>query len=170
MTNSNRYFDQFPLLQYDAVGKGDEKLVTDILKRVRVRSESLEKNVLFDTYLWEDSDRPDIVAHKFYGDSNLHWVILLTNKTLNPYFTFPLSTQNLEKLTIDKWTTLTGTHHWEDSNGFIVNSTANGAVAISNLKFEESVNEAKRNVKILKSDFVRDFITEFNTLINRTNA
>lgn len=170
MPNTNRYFDQFPLLQYDVVGKGEEKLVTDILKRIRVRSETLEKNVLFDTYFWEDADRPDIVAHKFYGDSNLQWIILLTNKALNPYFTFPLSIRDLNKLTIDKWKSLTGIHHWEDLNGFEVNATAPGAIAISFLTFEESVNEPKRNVRILKSDFLRDFISEFNTLINRTNA
>jgi len=94
----------------------------------------------------------------------------LTNRALNPYFTFPLSNSNLQKLTIDKWKTLTGTHHFEDTDGFEVNSTAPGAVAVTYLTLEETINEAKRKVKILKGDFLRAFVNEFNTLINRTNA
>jgi len=166
MPKSNKYFDQFPFLQYDVVGVKDEKLVTDILKRIRVRSEALEKNVLFDSYFWEDRDRPDIVAHKFYGDSNLHWVIILVNRALNPYFAFPLATADLHKFVVDKHGSLTGIHHYENADGFQVNSTEPGAVAVSNLDYEESINESKRTVKILKPEFVQTFVNEFNNLIN----
>lgn len=165
--SKNGYFNQFPLLQYDVVGIGEEKLTTDILKRVRVRAETLEKNVLYEQYQWQDSDRTDIVAHKFYGDSNLHWIIILVNKTLNPFFSFPLSTSDLHKFVNDKHGSLTGIHHWEDADEFEVNSTAPGAVSVSNLIFEERLNEKKRGIKILRREFIQKFITEFKILVNR---
>jgi len=164
---SNKYFKQFPTLQYDISGGGDEKLVTDILKRIRVREETLENNVLYEKYEWEDVDRADIIAHRFYGDSELHWVIILTNKTLNPFFSFPMSRQELLKFVNSKYGNLTDIHHYENSDGFVVNSTEAGAIAINNFEHEDKINDAKRSVKILKPEFVNDFVKEFKSLIGR---
>ena len=44
------YFDKFPLLVYDAKGQGNYKLVTDILRRVKLRTAIQDGAVLFDKY------------------------------------------------------------------------------------------------------------------------
>ena len=36
------YFEQFPVIFYDAVGNGDPKVVTHLLKRVAVHSKASE--------------------------------------------------------------------------------------------------------------------------------
>ena len=44
------YFNKFPLMAYDTVGKGEYKLVTNILKRVKLRSSLKNGLMLFDKY------------------------------------------------------------------------------------------------------------------------
>ena len=44
------YFGHFPLIPYDSVGDGDFKLVTNLLKRVAVRSKVKTNVLVFDTY------------------------------------------------------------------------------------------------------------------------
>jgi len=164
---SNRFFAQFPTLQYDVTGSGEEKLVTDILKRIRVHSNTLDNKVIYEKYEWEDVDRVDIIAHRFYGDSQLHWVIILINKTLNPFFGFPMSQQELIKFVNSKYGSLSDIHHYENDDGFQVNSTEVGANPITNLEHETTLNDAKRSIKILKPEFITDFVKEFRTLIGR---
>ncbi len=39
----------------------------------------------FFEYVVKDSDRPDIISHKLYGRSDLHWLVWLMNDIVNPY-------------------------------------------------------------------------------------
>jgi hypothetical protein len=38
----------------------------------------------------QDSDTPEIIAAKFYGDSERHWVVLLFNDIVDPQFDWPM--------------------------------------------------------------------------------
>ena len=44
------YFQNFPLIPYDSVGNGDYKIVTNLLKRVALRSKVRTHTILYDTY------------------------------------------------------------------------------------------------------------------------
>ena len=44
------YFANFPLIPYDSVGNGNYKLVTNLMKRVALRSKVRTNALLFDTY------------------------------------------------------------------------------------------------------------------------
>ena len=44
------YFENFPLTIYDSVGDGNYKLVTNLLKRVTIRSQIKSNTALYDTY------------------------------------------------------------------------------------------------------------------------
>ena len=80
------YFDKFPLLVYDAKGQGNYKLVTDILRRVKMRSAIQDGAVLFDKYDVKNGENPEDVAFKWFGSASLHWVILLTNDITDRYY------------------------------------------------------------------------------------
>ena len=45
------YFEQFPLIPYDAEGTGNPRDVTNLLRRVKVRSKIRNNSALFDTYV-----------------------------------------------------------------------------------------------------------------------
>jgi hypothetical protein len=46
-----------------------------------------------------------------------------------------------------------------------VNSTATGAVSVSNDDYERSLNEAKRRIKIISPELITSVLTQFKELI-----
>ena len=73
------YFVNFPLIPYDSVGNGQFKIVTNLLKRVAVRSKVKTNTALYDTYDIKEGETPEMLADVLYNDSELHWTILLLN-------------------------------------------------------------------------------------------
>ena len=68
------YFSSFPSILYDSVGNNDFKIVTNLLRRVSLRAKIREDTLLFDRYDVRGGETPEIIAHKLYGDSELHWI------------------------------------------------------------------------------------------------
>ena len=80
------YFDKFPLIVYDIKGDNKFKLLPDILRRVKLRSNLQDGAVLFDKYDVKEGENPEDVAFKWFGSADLHWVILLTNNVTDRYY------------------------------------------------------------------------------------
>jgi hypothetical protein len=93
------YFDAFPKTTYNINGITEN--VIDIFRKIGISEDS--KNKFFITELVQDTDTPETLAQKYYGDSNLSWVILITNNIINPYEEFVLSQKNLESLINTKY-------------------------------------------------------------------
>ena len=64
---------------YDIKGNENYKLLPDILRRVKTRSSIKSSLNIFDTYDVRNGERPEDIAFKWFGDAQLHWVILMTN-------------------------------------------------------------------------------------------
>ena len=81
------YFASFPKIYYDSGGQGNLKLVTNLLKRVAIRSKVKSNTMLYDTYDVKNGESPESIADKLYDDPELHWVVLLVNDITNncPY-------------------------------------------------------------------------------------
>lgn len=80
------FFQKLPKILYDNV------LLTDISTRIRYSEFYWMKDPkLYYDYVYQDHDTPDNVAARYYDDSTLHWIILLTNGILNPLFDLPLN-------------------------------------------------------------------------------
>ena len=76
------YFSAFPKGLYDLKKDGNPKLVVDLMRRVKIRSSIVNETSLYDLYDVIEGDSPESLAFKIYGDSELHWIILLTNNNL----------------------------------------------------------------------------------------
>ena len=87
------YFAQFPTIFYDAVGKTDPKIVTHLLKRVAVHSKARSVTALYDTYDVKNGETPEMIAHKYYGDAEYHWVVLLVNNITDRFHQWPMNTR-----------------------------------------------------------------------------
>lgn len=103
------YFSKFPTLVYDLeVPSGakfaEAKIVTDIFRRIAIKQNLKEVGSLFVSYSVKDEDTPDIIAHKLYGSAGLHWVVLLANDIINPFFDWPLSERKLVPFINKKYT------------------------------------------------------------------
>ena len=73
--------------------KGDLnfKDVTNLLRRVGMRAKLKSNTLLYDTYDVKEGETPEMIAHKLYGDPELHWVILLINDITDRYHQWPMT-------------------------------------------------------------------------------
>lgn len=51
----------------------------------------MEKFEVYYPYVVKEGQTPDMLADEFYNDSELDWVIYLSNKITDPYYGWPLS-------------------------------------------------------------------------------
>ena len=173
------YFDRFGKIQY-GFDKNNFKFVTDIMKRVKLRDKVLNEFTLYDKYDVVSGETPENIAFKHFGNSDLHWVILLTNNVTDRYYDWPMSEQEFEIFINDKYDNPDGIHHHEitQSSGkqtgdgpndythlIEVNSTVDGATSVSNREFEQRIQDQKRQIKLLNPKFLETFLSEFNSLI-----
>ena len=73
------YFRQFTKGFYDLKNDGNEKLVTDLMTRVKVREKVIDEISLYDSYDVPSSGERSDRTFKHFGSVKYHWVILLTN-------------------------------------------------------------------------------------------
>ena len=167
------YFEKFPLYQYDLEDTQNQVLITDILRRVNLKSNVKANTLVFDQYNVKDGEQPDTVAFKYYGDSELHWLVVTVNNITSRY-DWPLDQIALSQYVNDKYSNPDGTHHHEinatsgdTTTKLIVSSDTDGATAITNYEYEESENDKKRRIRLLDRTFVTKFVDDFRLLIQR---
>ena len=176
------YFSKFPLLAYDIKGDKVRKLLPDILRRVKLRSTIKSGGMLFDTYDVKNGEKPEDIAFKWFGDAELHWIILMTNNVTDRYYGWPLNQVQFAEFLTDKYgDNVDAVHHYEvtkdsgrtTSNGpsdysylVEVNSDTDNAISISNRQYEERDQDKKRQIQLLNKSFLGDFIAEFDKLIS----
>ena len=176
------YFIKFPKMTYDIKGDKNRKLLPDILRRVKLRSKLKTETMLFDKYDVKENEKPEDVAYKWFGDAELHWVVLMTNDITDRYYEWPMNSVQFAEFLTDKYGAGNedAIHHYEvtqdsgrtsgrgpsDYSYLVeVNSDTDNASSISNREYEERIQDTKRQIKLLDKAFLGDFIDEFDRLI-----
>tara|TARA_Y100000592_G_scaffold57398_1_gene89859 strand:- start:147 stop:674 length:528 start_codon:yes stop_codon:yes gene_type:complete len=170
------YFNTFPIIPYDSTGTGNLKAVTNLLRRVALRNKARTDRLLFDTYDVKNGETPESIAFKLYGDSELHWVIMLINDITDRYHDWPMGENQFNEFLNDKYDDVNAVHHYEitQSSGDTKlkinigtdNRDYSTAAAITNFDFEVREQDKKRQIRLLDPAFIQDFIEEFKTLMN----
>ena len=167
------YFKKFPTYEYDVQDNQYRTLITDILRRVNLKGNVAANTLVFDQYNVQDGEQPDIVARKYYGDSELHWIIVTVNNITSRY-DWPLDQVALSDFVSDKYDNPDGIHHYEinatsgdTTKKLIVSSDTTGALPVTNYEHEEIQNDNKRRIRILDRAYVSKFTDEFRNLIRR---
>ena len=167
---------------YDVKGNDNYKLLPDILRRVKQRNAIASGQFIFDTYDVINGEKPEDIAYKWFGDAQLHWVILMTNNVTDRFYQWPMTQPQFAEFLTDKYGAGNedGIHHYEitkssgktSSSGpndyshlVEVNSDTDNASSISNREYEERLQDKYRSIKLLNQRFLSDFLEEFNKLI-----
>ena len=161
------YFSNFPVIPYDSQGDGNLKDVTNLLRRVVVRTKIEENTSVFDTYDVKEGETPEMLAHRLYGNAEYHWIIMLANERYDYYSDFPLSSTQLDSYINDKYTDPLAVKHYVDTDGFVVDSTVAGSRAVSYRDYEISQNEAKRTIRIVAPRIADKIHSEFRNLMGK---
>ena len=171
------YFANFPLIVYDSVGDGNFKIVTNLLKRVALRTKVRTNTLLYDTYDVKEGETPEMIADKLYDNPELHWVILFINNITDRYHQWPMNFGQFNAFIDDKYTDINAVHHYEiaqtsgdtsikidigtDTTGY---SEAD-LTTITNYEFEVERQDTLRRIRLLDGAYIDQFIQEFETLM-----
>ena len=179
------YFDTFPVIIYDSVGQGNYKDVTNLLRRVAMRSKVKSNALIFDTYDVKEGETPEMIADKLYNDPQLHWIVLLLNDITDRYHQWPMSTPQFLAFINDKYDNVDGVHHYEipQSSGDTktkIEVYQNSALytgdsdfyasasTVTNFEYEENQQDEKRKIRLLDPKYINQFVTEFKSIMKES--
>ena len=168
------------------------KLAKNIFRRIKIR-ENLDDIILgFNQYTIKNNQSPDQVSFEIYGTMEYDWVVLLTNNIINLYDEWPMSEDELERYIDSEYEEdADSVHHWvtqkiTDTRGrtllrdgrivsedFTYTRPDGTAIPkedlvrpISVYDYESEKNDYKRNIYLLRKEYVSGFIEEFSNLVD----
>lgn len=159
------YFEKFPRIYYPVTINGVKQysLLKDITVNVRFIKEFLSNVTLYDYYDIVDGETPEIISEKFYGTPFYHWIIMILNERYDYLTDFPLPYNALYNMVVDKYgeENIESIHHYENSDGYVVSPNFPLARVVTNLQYEERINESKRRIKIIDRQIVEKIVEDF---------
>jgi hypothetical protein len=96
-----QYFDTLPKVLYTQ--NGVASIYTNLLARVSVIPQILKDPLIYYSYDIQEGDTPEIIAHKYYGDSYRYWIVLFANELLDPQWDWPMTSRVFEQYLADKY-------------------------------------------------------------------
>ena len=182
----------YPSLKNDRTSAYDYQVVKNIFKRAVIRNDIFDEVTAFTKYSVIGDERPDQVADNFYNDSTLDLVVLTTNNIVHVRDEWPMGNQDFLTYLNGKYTEaqLAKIHHYEtkvirDSNGKLIQPSGltvpadhsisfvdNGVLreessltSFTFLEHETNVNDNKRNINILRSEYLNFFLESFEEIM-----
>ena len=184
-------FRSFPQVNYSLKKNKNFELLTNITLRFKVRDIIKNRTAIYFDYVVKDSDRPDIIASKYYDDPTLDWIIFLVNDIVDPYYDWPLNDESFDSYmrTLYRSTAKAKTTIYEYRkiinnqsvrfDGKIVpkrtvvvdENTYNSLVAtdreqITAYDYYFEQNAEKRKIKILDKQFVSTLVREVDLIFS----
>ena len=189
------YFRELPNLRYPSFLPGktsslDYVEVKNIFRRAKLRDDLQNNFTVFDKYEIPMGARPDTVAEDLYGSAQFDWVVLITAGIINVRNEWPLNDRDLYNYSLNKYgDALNSTKFFEttevkDSNGRLILSkgkvvdsnftipnpvtptaTLNPVVGISNFEYETRLNDEKRNIFILREEYLQEFLNDMRQMM-----
>jgi hypothetical protein len=103
----SNYFEKLPTINY--LGRN----VKDISRRVNFMKKTISNPYVFLPYTVEEGDRPEDIAHYYYGSTDYTWLVYLSNNMIDPYHDWPLSQENFDQYLIQKYQRRSGRKGYE---------------------------------------------------------
>ena len=132
-----KYFDFLPTITYDG-----EYTVKNLFYKYYF-SEPIPNEYLYN-YTLQDDETLESMSYEVYGDPVYWWLLAMINDIRDVIFEMPLNSTILQKIATDM-------------------STTGGVLDLiefsTNYDDLEIENDAKRNIKILKSEYLNNVLT-----------
>ena len=168
-------FTLYPKIAYK-VNEYDYLRAIDITQSAKIKSFLRDyRGISYNPYTVKDGERPDYIAHKFYGDSNLDWVILLSNEIYNIYDEWPKNSIDFEEYLIEKYgsiaTTLSTVKYYYNASKDIIDLTTYNSLSASTrssetiYEYELRANNNKSKIKLIRSSIIGAIQTELKSLL-----
>jgi len=118
---AKNYFKYIPDFDYvsrlpKAQSISDYLRVKNLFKRTKISQTVFDDLTYFTKYQIIADERPDNIAYKIYGDSNLDWMVMIANNITNLQNEWPLEEQSFYRFLTNKYGSEAGiesVHHYE---------------------------------------------------------
>ena len=171
--------------------------VKNLFKRGKVREDFFQNVTAFYQYSIVGDDRPDNVAQKVYENDQLDWVVLIANNIINIRDEWPMSQYDFQRYLDNKYDSvqLSQIHHYETTeikspngklllqSGLTVDAdftfsysygtttySVNSVTSVSNFQHEVSKNDAKRNIYLVRPEYVGTVINDMREIMTYTDS
>ena len=174
----------------DSTGSQDYILMKNIFIRGKLRDDLQNVFTIFDKYVISENERPDQIAEKLYGDPGLDWVVLTVADIINFQNDYPLTSQQLYNFCVEKYgeQNISNIRYYQTTEvrdsrerlilpaGLVVDSTftipnpdlpqltISPVVAISNFDYEREINDAKKEIYVLKNTYINQFLEDMEDI------
>lgn len=154
-----RYFNVFPKIDYDLENSNQSEFVTNIASRFGIDEKLKENASIYYEYNIDDGETPEILAAKYYGSPEKHWIILAMNDIVDPQFDWPLTYSQFNEYVDSKYS----------ANNYA--DTAN--TGIPGLTWSQNNNNVQSYYKVVTKQIndtitVDKFEVDANTYANNT--
>ena len=185
----SEFFSHYPKISYNVTGELGPtklKLAIDIMNRVKIKDVVLDEIVQYQPYSIPECERPDITAHKAYGDVKYTWLIFAMNDMHDPIRDWPLGTREFTTYIVSKYGSISNAaqsiHHYERILRQRVESTSSREAIpaykiecdlttyntlgvderniVYNYTWEVDHNESKRDIKLIDRKNVSQILSE----------
>tara|TARA_Y100001960_G_scaffold164125_1_gene172336 strand:+ start:102 stop:764 length:663 start_codon:yes stop_codon:yes gene_type:complete len=198
----SRYFRNLPNFEYisrinERKTNKDFLTVKNLFRRPIIREDLFTDFMSFTKYRIVGDERPDEIAYDVYGESDLDWVVLLSNNIINVRDEWPLNQHDYRNYLIEKYGNDTDeidkikfyeTKEIKDSKGKVfvpkgmqvdstfettfLDSGTNLLITVSPIEgityrtYEERLQEDKRNINLLKPEYLSIVMDDIETLLD----
>lgn len=97
MSNRTRYFEKFPLTEYNGIPS------LNILKRVSFNENVKNFITAFYTHTVPADEKFEILAYNYYDDVDYDWLIYHANDIIDPYYQTPLTYDDFDRYIESKY-------------------------------------------------------------------
>lgn len=179
-----------PIVNYECDATRRKVLLTNIARRYVVQKTVLGRSMLFETYNVQDGERPDVVAHRYYGDSQLDWLVMLANQILHPQFDWFMGYQDFKAFLAGKYGSVEDAHrtiHSYEKQLVVSRQLLDGTATedfwvtvdrttylatpaetrreVTCYEYEKRINQARQRIQLIHKSYANQIKREIETLI-----
>lgn len=167
------YLRKLPKVLYDFSLKTDHTnyrhVIPDLATKVSLYIDPDTVPNLTEKYYILQGETPEIIAHKYYNNVELHWTILVINKIADLGREWPQPDHLVYELAKDLYGEdhIDDIHHYEygglvmDSDYIESTHGVGTAIPITNVEHEVHENEKRRNILLIKPQYIAQFVKSF---------
>lgn len=167
----------------------------NLWRRNNILEEFKNKLFLFDEYIVQEGERPDIISHNLYDNGFYDWTILIANNITNYHEQWPRTQQSLREYVLQKYDNPYAIKQYETTElknsdgqiivpaGLVVPDTynvsyydngslvsTNPVTSISYFDYEVRLNEEKEKIQIIKPQYIEQFVEAYQQSLVRGSA
>ena len=178
------YFSNFPKINYNGISARNIMLKSAIISEIFSYVDS------FYRYTIKDGYRADMVSYEEYKNPNYDWVVYFSNNIVDPYYEWPLTSEDLNRTITKKYgatlyTLMSTVHHYKytgmtnespedigrrswvmspQTYSLLSPEERSGWTPVYTYDYEVNVNDSKRSIRLLDSSYIDQISSELSKI------